>query len=111
MKNNKTTILLVIIAALAGWNIFTTSQIKTNVAEYNKKIDIIQKEVDSVYTVNKQIDLQIDSVDNNIATVQKSVKNVTNEINIIKNNTNEEVNTIATIGNAELEQLFAARYK
>lgn len=110
MKDNKTTILLVILAALGAWNLFTTSQIKTDVAGYNQKIDSIQKEVDSVYTVNKQIDKQIDSVNTHIETVEHEVSNVTKNINIIKNNTNEKVNAIATIGNVELEQLFTARY-
>ena len=110
MKDNKTTILLVILAALGAWNLFTTSQIKTDVAGYNQKIDLIQKEVDSVYTVNKEIDNQIDTVNTKIVNIDNNIENVKENITIIKNNTDEKVNSIATIGNVELEQLFTNRY-
>jgi peptidoglycan hydrolase CwlO-like protein len=110
MKTNKTTILLVLIACLAGYIIFQNQGIKTNVAEYNAKIDLLQTEIDSVYTANKEIDNQIEKVDNHIVSVDKDISNVTKNINIIKNNTDEKVNSITTIGNVELEQLFTSRY-
>jgi archaellum component FlaC len=77
---------------------------------YNAKIDSIQKEVDSVYAVNKEIDNQIEKVDNHIVNVEKDVQSVVKNITIIKNETDEKVNIITTIGNSELEQLFANRY-
>jgi archaellum component FlaC len=110
MKTNKTTILLVLIACLAAYIIFQNQGIKTDVEGYNAKIDSIQHEVDSVYTVNKEIDNQIEKVDNRIINVDKDVENVTKNITIIKNSTDEKVNTITTIGNVELEQLFSNRY-
>lgn len=110
MKTNKTTILLVLIACLAGYIIFQNQGIKTNVAEYNAKIDQLQTEIDSAYTANKEIDNQIDQVDNHLSNVSKDIVSVTKNINIIKNNTDEKVNSIATTGNVELEQLFTNRY-
>ena len=110
MKDNKLVILLVIIAVLIGWNIFTTSQIKTDIAGYNQKIDSIQKDIDSVYTKNDLIDTQIDLVDTHISNVDKNIQQVTKNITIIKNNTDEKVNNVATIGNIELERLFTERY-
>jgi peptidoglycan hydrolase CwlO-like protein len=110
MKINKTNILLVLIACLAAYTIFQNQGIKTDVAGYNAKIDSLQKEVDSVYTVNKKIDNQIDKVDNHIVNVNKDIDNVTKNITNIKNNTDEKVNSVTTIGNVELEQLFTNRY-
>jgi septal ring factor EnvC (AmiA/AmiB activator) len=110
MKSNKTTILLILIACLAAYSIFQNHGIKTDVTEYNNKIDSIQTEVDSVYAVNKEIDNQIEKVDNHIVEVEKDVQSVVKNITIIKNNTDEKVNIITTIGNSELEQLFADRY-
>lgn len=110
MKPNKTTILLILIACLAVYTIFQNQGIKTDVKEYNAKIDSTQKEVDSVYAVNKEIDKQTEKVDNHIVNVEKDVQSVTKNITIIKNNTDEKVNIITTIGNVELEQLFADRY-
>ena len=54
-KNKDGVILLVIIACLVGWNIFTTNTIKTDVKGYEKKIENIQIKVDSAQVVNKQI--------------------------------------------------------
>ena len=110
MKINKTNILLVLIACLAGYTIFQSQGIKTDVAGYNAKIESIQKDIDSVYIENDKIDNQIEKVDNHIANVDKDINNVTKNITIIKNNTDEKVNAITTIGNVELEQLFANRY-
>jgi peptidoglycan hydrolase CwlO-like protein len=110
MKENKTTILLVIVLGLMVWNLFTTSQIKTDVAGYNQKIDSIQKEVDSVYTVNKQIDKQIDTVNTKIVNVENNIESVKENITIIKNNTDEQVNNANILGNVELQQLLTGRY-
>ena len=110
MKIDKTNILLVLIACLAAYTIFQNQGIKTDVAGYNAKIESLQKEIDSVYVANKEIDNQIEKVDNHIVNVDKDIDNVTKNITIIKNNTDEKVNSITTIGNVELEQLFTNRY-
>jgi peptidoglycan hydrolase CwlO-like protein len=110
MKNNKQTILLIIIAILAGYTIFQNQGIKTDVAGYNAKIESIQKEIDSVQVENHKITEQIVTIDKEIDVVDHNVNNVTKNITIIKNNTDEKVNAITTIGNVELEQLFTNRY-
>ena len=53
MNIYKTNILLVLIACLAAYTIFQNHGIKTDVKEYNAKIESLQKEIDSVYTENK----------------------------------------------------------
>jgi peptidoglycan hydrolase CwlO-like protein len=110
MKINKTDILLIIIALLAGYTIFQMKGIKTDVAGYNAKIDSIQNEIDSVQTVNTKITEQIVTIDKEIDVVGDNVNNVTKNITLIKNETDEKVNSITTIGNVELEQLFTNRY-
>ena len=89
ISNNKQDILLVIVIVLAAWNIFTTNGIKTDVKSYKNKIESIQKEVDSVQVVNKKIDTKV---------------------TIVKNNTNEKVNTVDGFSNVELELFFTNRY-
>jgi peptidoglycan hydrolase CwlO-like protein len=110
MKINKTDILLIIIALLAGYSIFQMNGIKTDVAGYNAKIDSIQNEIDSVQLVNTKITEQIVTIDKQIDVVGDNVNNVTKNITLIKNETDEKVNSITTIGNVELEQLFTNRY-
>ena len=65
-KNKDGIILLVIIACLVGWNIFTTNTIKTDVKGYGKKImeytfnNKIIKNIDKIYlTVDKVNDVAI----------------------------------------------------
>ena len=110
MKINKFNILLVIIIVLAAWNIFTTSGIRTDVAGYNKKIELIQNEIDSVQVENQKITEQIVTIDKEIGVVDHNINNVTKNITLIKTETDEKVNSITTIGNLELEQLFTNRY-
>jgi len=110
MKVNKQTILLVIIAILAGYTIFQSQGIKTDVAGYNAKIESIQKEIDSVQLENHKINEQIFTIDKDIDMVGDNINNVTKNITLIKTETDEKVNSITTIGNIELEQLFANRY-
>ena len=110
MKINKTNILLVLIACLAGYTIFQSQGIKTDVAGYNAKIESIQKEIDSVEIENNKISEQIVTIDKDIEVVGHSVNNVTKNITLIKTETDEKVNSITTIGNIELEQLFTNRY-
>jgi peptidoglycan hydrolase CwlO-like protein len=110
MKINKSNILLVIIIVLAAWNIFTTTGIKTDVDGYNKKIELIQNDIDSVQVENHKITEQIVTIDKDIDVVDRNINNVTKNITLIKNETDEKVNSITTIGNVELEQLFANRY-
>ena len=88
---NKQNILLVIAILLIGYNIFTSNSIKTDVQGYKDKIDSIQTKVDSAQVVNNQID-------DKVMEVKENVTNITKD------------NSIITIGNIELEQLFAARY-
>lgn len=104
------TILLVIVGVLVGWNIFTTSGIKTDVKGYKEKIESIQTKVDSAQVVNKEIDSKVIEVKENITNLTKEIHHIDNNLTIVKEKTNEKVNNVSRIGNVELEQLFAARY-
>jgi uncharacterized coiled-coil DUF342 family protein len=90
--------------------VYHSQGIKTDVAGYNAKIESIQKEIDSVQIENNKISEQIVTIDKDIEVVGHSVNNVTKNITLIKTETDEKVNSITTIGNIELEQLFTNRY-
>lgn len=110
MKIDKTNILLLIIAVLAVFNIFTLKKIQTDVAGYNKKIDMIQKEIDSVSIANKEITTQIISLDNDIWSIDGSIDSVTNKISRIKTNTNDKTNNVNFFTVPELTKFFSDRY-
>jgi len=111
MKINKQSILLIIIALLAGYNIFTTSGIRTDVVGYNQKIDSIQKEIDSVQTANVELTKQIGVIDQEIDKVDGTINNVTKNITIIKNQTHEKIDSVNNYNFSDLEKFFSDRYQ
>lgn len=111
MKDIKSTILLLIIIGLAGYNIFFTKQLKTDVEGYNAKIDSIQTEIDSVQIVNKQLDEHIFKIHSEILTIDKDITKVENKITTIKEKTNEKVNNVDNYAIHDLYKFFADRYE
>lgn len=111
MKVNKTNILLIIVIILAGYSIFQTNSIKTDVAEYNRKIDSIQNEIDSVEAINKEITTQIVTIDKEIDKVDGSINQVTKNITIIKKQTDEKIDSVNNYNFSDLEKFFTDRYK
>jgi esterase/lipase len=110
MSITRQDIILGIIVVLAAWNIFTTNSIRTDVKGYQNKIESIQTKVDSAQVINKQIDVKIDSVKENVVSITKEIHHIDNTITIVKNQTNEKVNNAGRFSNVELEQFFASRY-
>ena len=108
--NNRQNILLGIIIVLALWNIFNTNGIKTDVKSYKEKIDNIQTEVDSAQLVNKEMDEKVLVIKETVNTITKEIHEIDNNIEMVKEQTDEKVINVGFIGNAELEKLFADRY-
>lgn len=110
MLQNKQNIILYIVAGLLLYLIFTTNGIKTDIKQYKDKIESIQIKVDSAQVVNKQIDTKINSVKENVVAITKEIHHIDNTITIVKNQTNEKINTVDKFSNAELEFFFSNRY-
>lgn len=110
MFKDKQNILLLIIALLLCYNLFTTTRIKTDIKGYESKIEAIQTSIDSAQVINKQIDTKIDSVKDNVTLITKQINHIDNTITIVKNQTNEKVDSAGRFTNAELEQFFTNRY-
>lgn len=110
MKDNKQSILLLIVIGLSVWNIFTTNEIKTDVKGYKDKIENIQVEIDSAQIINKEIDNRVSEVKENVITINREVQHIDNNLTIVKNNTNEKVIIIDTYSDDELELFFTNRY-
>ena len=110
ISNYKDTILLIIVIVLAVWNIFNINSIKTDVKSYKEKIDVIQSQVVSAQSVNKEIDEKVTGVKENVSSITKEIRHIDNNLTIVKGKTNEKVISVELIGNVELERLFAERY-
>ena len=110
MFKDKQNILLLIIVILAGWNILTTSRIKTDINSYRNKIESIQTNIDSAKTVSTKIGVKIDSVKQKVVTINNEVHHIDKTITVVKQRTNEKTNTINKFSNPELEYFFTNRY-
>jgi chromosome segregation ATPase len=110
MKATKQDIILIIIALLCLYNIFNTNSIKTDVKGYKEKIEALQTKVDSAQAVNEKIDVKIDSVKDNVVNITKEIHHIDNNISIIKQQTDEKINSIDSFTANELEQFFTNRY-
>jgi hypothetical protein len=108
--NNKQNILLAIVIVLALWNILNTNGIKTDVKSYKEKIDNIQVEVDSAQLINKEMDEKVLVIKESVNFITKEIHEIDNNIEMVKEQTNEKVISVGFIGNVELERLFAERY-
>ena len=110
MLQNKQNILLIIVVALLGYNIFTTNSIRTDIKGYETRIDSVQTKIDSAQVINKQIDVKIDSVKENVVAITKEIHHIDNTITIVKKQTDDKINTVDKFSNAELEFFFTNRY-
>jgi septal ring factor EnvC (AmiA/AmiB activator) len=110
MKITKQDIVFGIIVILLLWNIFSVNSVKTDVKGYKDKIEHYQKSIDSAKIVDNQISTKIDSVNNKVTNITNEITQIDKKVTIIRNQTNEKVNNIDKLSNAELEQFFTNRY-
>ena len=104
-------IILVVLIVLVGYNLFINNGIKTDVEAYNRKIDSLQHEIDSVETANKVIDGHIAKVDEEINVVETRITTINKNITEIKTHTNEKVNAVSDYTIHDLIKFFADRYE
>jgi hypothetical protein len=110
-KDKDNIILLVIIGALVGWNIFTTNSIKTDVKGYEKKIESIGVKIDSSNVVNKNINDKVGEVKENVEIITNDIRHIDKNITVIKKQTDEKVNSVDDIPDSELELFFTNKYE
>jgi hypothetical protein len=108
--NNRQDILLAIVMVLALWNILNTNGIKTDVKSYKEKIENIQVEIDSAQSVNKEMDEKVLVIKETVNSITKEIHEIDNNIEMVKEQTDEKVINVGFIGNVELEKLFTDRY-
>ena len=108
--NNKQNILLLIVIVLVLWNILNTNGIKTDVKSYKQKIENIQVDIDSAQSVNKGMDEKVLVIKETVNSITKEIHEIDNNIEMVKEQTDEKVINVGFIGNVELEKLFTDRY-
>lgn len=110
LKSNDHNIVLYIVAALLVYLIFTTNGIKTDIKSYKQNIENIQTRVDSAKTVDQKLVYKIDSVKQKVVTINNDIHHIDKTITVVKQKTNEKINSINKFSNPELEYFFTNRY-
>lgn len=110
MKITKELILLLIIAGLLIFNMFTINTVKTDVKKYEDKINSLQVNVDSFAKSNSEINNKITNLNGDVVNITNKIEKVDKTINIIKKNTDEKINRVDSFSINELELFFANRY-
>ena len=104
-----TVILLCITTLCIFWIINERDDI--DVDPYLEKIELLEKKVDSLHTKNTLLDLQADTLQIRIVEYDKRIQELTRSIFVIKKETNEKLNNVNFLNDAELERFFAKRYR
>ena len=104
-----TVILLCITTLCIFWIINERDDI--DVDPYLEKIELLEKKVDSLHTKNTLLDLQADTLQIRIVEYDKKISDLTRSITVIKKETNEKLNSVNILNDAELERFFAERYR
>jgi len=103
---------LVVIGAFIVYHlIFNKYDIKTNVEEYEKLIQDLEKKVDSLHFKNNALENEADSLEFRLTESDKKIKQLNTRIYVIKKKTQEQLNAVDLFGDDELEQFFAKRYR
>jgi len=107
--NRISVILLCITTLCIFWIINEKEDI--DVQSYLKKIEMLEKKVDSLHTKNEALDKQADSLELQLGEYDKKIRNLNNSINVIKRETNEKLNAVNNLTDDELERYFTERYR
>lgn len=108
--DKKIYILLAVVIGLMLFNLYTMTQVRTDIDSYNEKIDIIGKEIDSVQELNKELDERISSLHTEIELIDGDITRVQNNITTIRKNTDDKINSVDAFTFSELQKFFANRY-
>ena len=109
-QDKKSYLILIVILGVTIFNLYNMRQIKTDVEEFNQKIDSIQSDIDSIAIVNEELDSKIESLHSEIELIDGDINRVQNNIYTIRKNTDEQVNSVDAFTFSELQKFFANRY-
>lgn len=105
-------ILIGIIAALAAYILFfVQAPLKVDVKGYEVKIDSLQHTVDSIYVENGKLDNQIAEYEHEVELQDDKIQSLKDKLVLLKQETNEKVNSVDSYTDDELERFFTERYK
>lgn len=81
------------------------------VKDYNLKIQALEAKVDSLHSENFELVKESKILEDELISSNKRIKNLNLKINVIKNETQQKIDSVDFFGDDELERFFSERYK
>lgn len=103
-------IAVILVVAVIGYYFWTTSE-PGYVKKYQSQIDSAQVKIDSLNTELIESDRQIDSLGVVLTLEDRENERLKEKIIDIKKQSNEKINAVDKLNNAELGEFFTDRYK
>ncbi len=94
-----------------GYVIFGKADIDVDIESYQTEINFLQQKIDSINVYNGELKLEADSLSNKIVEYDSRINKLNRTIIVIKNETQQKIDSVDFFGDDELERFFAERYK
>ena len=93
-----------------GYVIFGRGDIDVDVTAYQMQINLLQQRIDSINVQNNELKLEADSLSNKLVEYDGRIQNLNLRINVIKQETQQKIDSVDFFGDDELERFFSERY-
>ena len=94
-----------------GYVIFGKGDIDVDIESYQTEINILQQKIDSINVYNSELKLEADSLSVKLVEYDSRISKLNRTITVIKNETQQKMDSVDFFGDDELERFFAERYK
>lgn len=94
-----------------GYVIFGKADIDVDIESYQTEINFLQQKIDSINVYNGELKLEADSLSSKIVEYNSRINKLNRTIIVIKNETQQKIDSVDFFGDDELERFFAERYK
>ena len=110
MKHWRTILTLIFAIVVLYWMFFIMTPNSKLAEETYKKIDSLNHNIDSLETMNRQLDSVLINYTSQIGEIDKSIDRIKNEKTIIKEIYHETINNVDNYNGNQLDSFFTNRY-
>lgn len=106
---NRINVILICLTALAIFYILQKGP-QIDLTNYETEINILQQKITLLESVNDSLTSESKQLEIKLAAYDEKLKNLNNEVNVIKRETKAKLDSIDKFGDDELERFFSERY-
>ena len=110
MKHWRTILTVIFAIVVLYWMFFIMTPNSKLAEETYKKIDSLNHNIDSLETMNRQLDSVLINYTSQIGEIDKSIDRIKNEKTIIKEIYHETINNVDNYNGNQLDSFFTNRY-